>query len=85
MICPRSTVGGHACENYKPANRCADCPIRDQHRCEGCKKVIAANVLPAQVALILHGHTLADSVARDNVLRFCTIACLGGWCKTRTP
>ena len=27
-ICPRSTIGGHACTNYKPENRCDDCPTR---------------------------------------------------------
>ena len=26
--CPRSTIGGHACTNYQPENRCDDCPLR---------------------------------------------------------
>jgi hypothetical protein len=26
--CHRSALGGHACSNYQPINRCLDCPLR---------------------------------------------------------
>lgn len=26
-ICAQSTIGGHACSNYKPENRCDGCPL----------------------------------------------------------
>jgi hypothetical protein len=28
-MCPRSSIGGHACTNYQPENRCADCPVKE--------------------------------------------------------
>ena len=55
--CPHSTLGTHACTNYKPENRCADCPLT----INGLTK----NQLEAQLANAL---ARRDWVAFDAIL-----------------
>jgi hypothetical protein len=66
--------------------------MSDNGSCEGCKKPIAADVLPAQAVLLLpHGRCALQGAVwppksgalafrAESIARFCTVACLRDWC-----